>query len=68
MDVDGHSFEEILEALDEFETVEGKPTFVIAHTVKGKGVSFLEGQAAWHGKAPNRDQLRRALADLGFEA
>jgi transketolase len=68
IEVDGHNFEEILSALDEFDTVKGKPTFVIAHTVKGKGVSFMEGQAAWHGKAPNRDQLRRALSDLGFEA
>lgn len=68
IEVDGHNFDEILGALDEFNTVEGKPTFVIAHTVKGKGVSFMEGQAGWHGKAPNRDELRRALSDLGFQA
>jgi transketolase len=68
IEVDGHNFDEILGALDEFDTIEGKPTFVIAHTVKGKGVSFMEGQASWHGKAPNRGELRRALSDLGFEA
>ena len=68
IEVDGHNFEEILGALSEFDTVKGKPTFVIARTVKGKGVSFMEGQAGWHGKAPNRDELRRALSDLGFEA
>jgi transketolase len=66
-EVNGHNFEEILRALDEFDKVEGKPTFIIAHTVKGKGVSFMEGQAAWHGKAPSREQLRQALEELGFK-
>lgn len=68
VEVDGHNFEEILAALDEFETVKGKPTFVIARTIKGKGVSFMEGQAAWHGKAPSREQLGKALLELGFKA
>jgi transketolase len=67
VEVDGHNFEELLRALDEFGKVEGKPTFIIAHTVKGKGVSFMEGQAAWHGKAPSREQLRQALEELGFK-
>ncbi|MBN1505018.1 MAG: transketolase [Candidatus Eisenbacteria bacterium] len=67
IEVDGHSFEEILAALDEAETVKGRPTFVIAHTVKGRGVSFMEGQAGWHGKAPSREELKRALSDLGFQ-
>jgi len=67
VEVDGHNFEELLRALDEFGRVEGKPTFIIAHTVKGKGVSFMEGQAAWHGKAPSREQLRQALEELGFK-
>jgi transketolase len=66
IEVNGHDFKEILGALDTFDTIEGKPTFVIAHTVKGKGVSFMEGQAAWHGKAPSGEQLRQALAELGF--
>jgi transketolase len=55
-----------LRALDEFETIKGKPTFIRANTVKGKGVSFMEGQAKWHGKAPNKEQLQTALKDLGF--
>ena len=67
LEADGHDFGEMLSALDEAETVTGKPTIIIAHTVKGKGVSFMEGQAAWHGKAPSREELRRALSDLGFE-
>ena len=67
VEVDGHNFGELLRALDEFGRVEGKPTFIIAHTVKGKGVSFMEGQAAWHGKAPSREQLRQALEELGFK-
>ncbi len=68
IEVDGHSFEQILGALEEFDTVKGKPTFVIAHTVKGKGVSFMEGQAIWHGKAPSREELSRPLWELGFAA
>jgi transketolase len=67
VEVDGHNFEEILHVLDEFDKVEGKPTFIIAHTIKGKGVSFMEGQAAWHGKAPNGEQLRQAIGELGFK-
>jgi transketolase len=67
VEVDGHNFEELLRVLDEFGKVEGKPTFIIAHTVKGKGVSFMEGQAVWHGKAPSKDQLRQALEELGFK-
>jgi transketolase len=66
IEVDGHNFEEIIRALDEFETFRGKPTFIMAKTVKGKGVSFMEGQAKWHGKAPNKEQLQTALKDLGF--
>lgn len=66
IEVDGHNFNEIIPALDEFETIKGKPTFIRANTVKGKGVSFMEGQAKWHGKAPNKKQLQTALKDLGF--
>ena len=66
LDIDGHDFEQLIRALDEAETVKGKPTFIIARTVKGKGVSFMEGQAKWHGKAPNQEQLKEALSELGF--
>jgi transketolase len=63
-EVDGHSFEELREALDDFGSVAGKPTVIIAHTIKGKGVSFMEGDRNWHGKAPNKEQLEKALLEL----
>jgi len=66
LDVNGHDFEQLIKALDEAESVKGKPTFIIARTVKGKGVSFMEGQAKWHGKAPDKEQLAKALSELGF--
>lgn len=64
--VDGHDFEKLVSALDEFNTVREKPTFIIADTIKGKGVSFMEGNAGWHGKAPNKEELNKALKELGF--
>jgi transketolase len=63
-EVDGHNLNQLITALDEFEFIKGKPTVIIAHTVKGKGVSFMEGKAAWHGKAPNQEQLQQALQEL----
>lgn len=63
--VDGHSFPEILAALDEAKTVKGQPTAIIAKTHKGHGVSFMEDQAGWHGKAPNDEQFRQAMEELG---
>lgn len=66
IEVDGHDFNEIINALDEFDSVKGKPTFIKANTIKGKGVSFMEGQAKWHGKAPKKEELEIALKDLGF--
>jgi transketolase len=67
LDADGHSFPALLAALDAADEVKGKPSLIIARTVKGKGVSFMEGEAKWHGKAPDREQLARALAELGFQ-
>ena len=64
MEVDGHNFSELITALDEFDRVKGKPTFILAHTVKGKGISFMEGQAKWHGKAPKKEELEKALQEL----
>ena len=64
IEVDGHKFEELIAALNQADTIIGKPTVIIAHTVKGKGVSFMEGQAKWHGKAPNKEQLQQALDEL----
>ena len=63
-EVDGHNFPELIRALDELDAIKDKPTVIIANTIKGKGVSFMEGQAGWHGKAPNAEQLEKALAEL----
>lgn len=62
--IDGHDFEQILEALETAEKSADKPVAIIARTVKGKGVSFMENQVGWHGSAPNAEQLEKALADL----
>ncbi|MCQ9206526.1 MAG: transketolase [Omnitrophica bacterium] len=67
IEIDGHDFKKIISALDEFDTVRGKPTFIIARTTKGKGVSFMEGQAKWHGKAPKKDEYEKAIKELGGE-
>jgi len=62
---DGHDFQSICAALDEALTPGARPTICIFRTIKGKGVSFMENQVEWHGKAPDRAQLAQALADLG---
>jgi transketolase len=64
-EIDGHSHEEILSALSSLPFDEGRPSVIIAHTIKGKGVSFMEGQLAWHYKSPNDEQLAQALGELG---
>ena len=61
---DGHSFESLRAAFAEAETVKGRPSVIIARTVKGKGVSFMENDAGWHGKAPNAEQYEAAHAEL----
>jgi transketolase len=63
--IDGHNYEEIVKALDEAEETKGKPTMIIAKTIKGKGVSFMENQVGWHGNAPKKDEAERALEELG---
>jgi transketolase len=62
--IDGHDYDQIIDALDEAEGVRGRPTYIIAHTVKGKGVSFMENAVHWHGVAPRRDEADRAIAEL----
>lgn len=62
--IDGHDFRQILGAFDEAKATEAKPTAIIARTVKGKGVSFMENVVRFHGGAPTDDELRRALAEL----
>lgn len=64
VEIDGHDMEALMLALDNFPRCDGKPTALIARTVKGKGVSFMENQAGWHGKAPNDEETARALFEL----
>ncbi len=63
--IDGNNFDEIRAAFDEAKNTKGKPTAIIAKTIKGKGVSFMENQVGWHGKAPGEEEYRTAMADLG---
>ncbi len=66
-EVDGHDIPALIETLSQAKADRsGKPHAIIARTVKGKGVSFMEDQAGWHGKAPNAEQLSQALSDLGY--
>lgn len=65
INIDGHSFEEIFEAIDEAKNTKGKPTMIVAKTIKGKGVSFMENQVGWHGKAPSEEQTIQAIEELG---
>ena len=62
--VDGHDFEQLEAAFAEAENTKGKPTAIIAKTVKGKGVSFMENAVNWHGAAPNDEQHAQAIAEL----
>lgn len=64
INIDGNDFDQIDAAFEEAKTVKGQPTAIIAKTVKGKGVSFMENQASWHGTAPNDEQYAVAMADL----
>lgn len=67
INIDGNDFEQIEAAFKEARTVKGRPTAIIAKTVKGKGVSFMENEASWHGKAPNDEQFKVAMEDLEKE-
>jgi transketolase len=64
IDIDGHDIKQVVAAYDEAEKTKGAPTVIIARTVKGKGVSFMELNKAWHGKAPKEDELEKALAEI----
>ena len=65
--IDGHNLEEIIETFEQIKKVKGKPKAIIAKTIKGKGVSFMENVAGWHGKAPTVEELVRALKELNLE-
>ena len=62
--VDGHDMNAVEAAFNEAKAVKGKPTVILAAAVKGKGVSFMENDAGWHGKAPNAEQYEQAKAEL----
>ena len=64
LEIDGHDMEKIVEAFERARAGRSHPTLIIAHTVKGKGVSFMENQAGWHGVAPNRAQFEKAMVEL----
>lgn len=64
IEINGHDFKAILSAYDEAEKIKGRPTVIVAKTIKGKGVSFMENQVDWHGKVPTKEEAERALAEL----
>jgi transketolase len=65
LEINGHNLRQVLEALDTAGEIHGRPTIIVAHTTKGKGVSFMEDRSYWHGVAPNDAQLAQAVAELG---
>jgi transketolase len=64
LDIDGHDITQIDKALDQAESLKGRPTFIVAHTVKGKGVSFMENEPEWHGKAPKPAEAIRGIREI----
>lgn len=62
-EIDGHNFDEIIESVEKAKN-QNKPSLIIANTVKGKGVSFMENKASWHGKAPNKEQYEEAILEI----
>jgi len=64
LEIDGHNFEDIVDAVAEARAIYEKPTVIIAHTIPGKGVSFMERDYKWHGKSPNKEEARLALKEL----
>ncbi len=65
--IDGHDFRQIFDAFDQAKACKGKPTAIIAKTNKGRGVSFMQDNPGWHGKAPKEDEAKQAVAELGGE-
>jgi len=64
LEINGHNMRQVLEALDEAEEIHDRPTVIVAHTTKGKGVSFMENQSEWHGRPPNDEEYARAIFEL----
>lgn len=67
MTIDGHDMRQVVEALEKAKRPAGRPRLIIAGTIKGKGVSFIENVAGWHGKAPNQEEMLKGLKELGLE-
>lgn len=65
IEIDGNDMDALRKAFDEAKATKGMPTAIVAHTVKGKGVSFMENNVGWHGKAPNDDEYEKAMEELG---
>ena len=65
MEINGNDYDEILEAFKKAKTIKGKPTMILAHTIKGKGVSFMENEVAWHHGVLNEEQYHQAMNELG---
>lgn len=65
--IDGHNYDEIIDAIEKAKKTKGQPTAIVCKTIKGKGVSFMENEASWHGTAPNKEQCEKALKELGGE-
>ncbi|SHK60501.1 transketolase subunit A [Clostridium cavendishii DSM 21758] len=65
--IDGHDIEAIIKAIEEAKNTKGKPTCILCNTIKGKGVSFMENQASWHGTAPSKEQCEAAIKEIGGE-
>lgn len=66
INVNGHNIEQLIDAFEEAKQVKGMPTIIIAKTIKGKGISFMENEAKWHGKAPTREEYRQAMNELSM--
>jgi transketolase len=64
LEVDGHHMEELVSAFRSLPVVKGKPHLIVAHTIKGKGISFTENVAKWHHGVPSREQLEQAVKEL----
>lgn len=67
IEADGHNLTKLMDAYDEAGKIKNKPTVIIAHTIKGKGISFIENKAKWHGIAPKKEELEQALKELDKE-
>ncbi len=67
LEIDGHDIEEIIHSFEAARQEKGRPTAIIANTIKGKGVSFMEGKAEWHGKAPDKEQYEEAINELKLQ-